>query len=189
MKSVKFSRSVSASVEHPGAEGCDGTCGMCPSCAFAPKPSGSSQYLWRTSDGFQRQFLVNLLLRCRSVRVLESVQRTLNVTSWTLFTYARSRSPASPQQQSHKDPEGKVHHGVNVHEIWGWFRNSPEWIQSRYLCRLFLLCDSELLRMLGNLTSVLLVRQKRGFLQFNGTIMLVFWLFQLTFSYCYQGRF
>ncbi|XP_030019095.1 F-box/WD repeat-containing protein 10 [Sphaeramia orbicularis] len=166
MRSVKFSRSVSASAEHPGAEGCAGMCGMCPSCAFAPKPPGSSQYLWRISDGFQRRFLVDLLLRCRSVRVLESVQRTLNVTSWTLFTYARSRSPACPQQQSPRDPDGKPH-GVNVHGIWDWFSNCPDWMKSRYLCSLFLLCDSELLRMLGNLTSVLLVQQKRGFLQFN----------------------
>ncbi|KAM7370542.1 hypothetical protein PAMP_010078 [Pampus punctatissimus] len=145
-------------------------CGMCPSCVFAPKPPGSTQCLWRVSDEFKRRFVLELLLRCKSVQVLEHVQCVLGVTSWTVFTYARSRSPSSPQdfpwRGSDRASDGKPL-GIDVNEIWDWFSSSPDWIKTRYLCRLFLLCESELLRMVANLTSVLLVRLKRGFLQFN----------------------
>lgn len=166
MKSFKFDRSVSAE-----AEGCPNMCGMCPSCVFAPKPPGSTQCLWRVSDEFKRRFVVELLLRCRNIQVLESVQSVLGVTSWTLFTYARSRSPTLPKDFPCRHPDratdGKPL-GMDINAIWDWFSSSPDWIKSRYLCRLFSLCESELLRMVANLTSVLLVRLKRGFLQFNG---------------------
>lgn len=172
MKSAKFGRSVSAcELPREAAEGCVSMCGMCPACAFAPKPPGSAQRLWKVSDEFKRRFVVDLLLRCRNIQVLESIQSVLGVTSWTLFTYARSRSPASPQDYpcrgTDRAPDWKPL-GMDLNEIWDWFSSSPGWIQSRYLCRLFSLCDLELLRMVANLTSVLLVRQKRGFLQFNG---------------------
>uniref|UniRef100_A0AAV2LFK4 F-box domain-containing protein n=1 Tax=Knipowitschia caucasica TaxID=637954 RepID=A0AAV2LFK4_KNICA len=41
-------------------------------------------------------------------------------------------------------------------------------MKSHYLCRLLLCCDNDLLRALANLTHVLLVRQKRGLLTFEG---------------------
>ncbi|XP_070783545.1 F-box and WD repeat domain containing protein 10B [Enoplosus armatus] len=171
MKSVKFGRSVPArELRYKTAEGCVNMCGMCPSCAFAPTPPGSVQCLWKVSDEFKRRFVVELLLRCRNIHVLETMQSVLGVTSWTLFTYARSRSPTSPEEYPCRSTDralcGKPL-GMDMNEIWDWFSSSPDWMKSRYLCRLFSLCDSELLRMVANLTSVLLVRQKRGFLQFN----------------------
>ena len=47
--------------------------------------------------------------------------------------------------------------------MWQWFRRSctPDWIRATYLLHVLRLCDPELLRMLGNLTSVLLAREKR----------------------------
>ncbi|XP_051274727.1 F-box/WD repeat-containing protein 10 isoform X2 [Dicentrarchus labrax] len=172
MKSVRFGGSVSFSERSfNAAEGCLNMCGMCPSCAFAPEPPASTRCLWTVSDEFKRRFLVELLLRCRNTQLLENVRNMLGVTSWTLFTYARSRSPTSPQDfPCRGGPEGALDgkpRGMNMSQIWDWFNGSPDWIKSRYLCRLFSLCDSELLRMVSNLTSVLLVRQKRGFLQFN----------------------
>ncbi|XP_062298242.1 F-box and WD repeat domain containing protein 10B [Scomber scombrus] len=171
MKSVKFGRGLSAcAFSCSEAGGCLNMCGMCPSCVFAPKPPGSTQSLWRVSDEFKRRFVVELLLRCRNVKVLESVQSVLGVTSWTLFTYARSRSPISPQDFPRRGQDRAPNNkplGMDMNEIWEWFSSSPDWMKSRYLCRLFSLCESELLRMLANLTSVLLVRLKRGFLQFN----------------------
>uniref|UniRef100_A0A3P8SDP4 Uncharacterized protein n=1 Tax=Amphiprion percula TaxID=161767 RepID=A0A3P8SDP4_AMPPE len=147
---------------------CANLCGICPSCVFAPKPSGSSQSLWRVSDEFKRSFLVKLLLRCRNVQVLESVQSALCFTSWTLFTYGRSRSSAPPQDHfsccSHRELDGKP---ADMNEIWKWFSGSPDWIKSSYLCRIFSRCDAELLRMISNLSSVLLVRHRRGFLQIS----------------------
>ncbi|XP_018521799.2 LOW QUALITY PROTEIN: F-box and WD repeat domain containing protein 10B [Lates calcarifer] len=171
MKSVKFSRSVSAcELNCKTAEGCLNMCGMCPSCIFAPTPSGSTHCLWKVSDEFKRRFVVELLLRCRNVQVLEGIQSVLGATPWTLLTYARSRGPTSPQDYPCRTKDGVMDGkplGVDVNEIWDWFGNSPDWVKSRYLCRVFTLCDSELLRMVSNLTSVLLVRQKRGFLQSN----------------------
>ncbi|XP_071318147.1 F-box and WD repeat domain containing protein 10B isoform X2 [Trachinotus anak] len=165
MKSVKCCRSASV-------EGCLNKCGMCPSCVFAPNPPGSTQCLWRVSDEFKRRFLVDLLLRCRNVQVLENVQDVLGVTSWTMFAYARSKGPTWPRdyrcRSTDRAPGGKPL-GMDMDEIRAWFSSSADWVKSRYLCRLFSLCDSELLRMVSNLTSVLLVRQKRGFLQFNSS--------------------
>ncbi|XP_033468096.2 F-box and WD repeat domain containing protein 10B [Epinephelus lanceolatus] len=167
MKSVTFGRSVSAcELDRQTAEGCAHMCGMCPSCVFAPKPPGSAPCVWRVSDGLRRRFMVELLLRCRDVKVLENIQRVLGVTSWSLFNYARSRSPAAPQGHRCRGMDGKPH-GMDLNQIWDWFNSSPDWTQFHYLCRLFSLCDPELLRMVANLTSVLLVRQKGGFLQFN----------------------
>uniref|UniRef100_A0A3Q1BDQ1 F-box and WD repeat domain containing 10 n=1 Tax=Amphiprion ocellaris TaxID=80972 RepID=A0A3Q1BDQ1_AMPOC len=172
MKSVKVSKSVSAAqLGWKTATECANLCGICPSCVFAPKASGSSQSLWRVSDEFKRSFLVKLLLRCRNVQVLESVQSALCFTSWTLFTYGRSRISAPPQDHfsscSHRELDGKP---ADMNEIWKWFSGSPDWIKSSYLCRIFSRCDAELLRMISNLSSVLLVRHRRGFLQFNGEI-------------------
>lgn len=172
MKSVKFGRSVSAcELDCKTAEGCLYMCGMCPSCAFAPKSPASSRCLWKVSDEFKRRFMVELLLRCKHIQVLESIQSVLGVTSWTLLTYARARSPTSPQDYPCRGtgrPQDGKPLGMDMNEIWDWFNSSPDWMKSCYLCRLFSLCDSELLRMVANLTSVLLVRQKRGFLHFNG---------------------
>lgn len=175
MKCVDFGRSVSAcELSFKPAEGCVNLCGMCPSCVFAPAPPGSVQCLWRASDEFKRRFVTELLLRCRNTGVIESIQSVLGVKSWTLYTYARSRSPTSLQDYTRSSSssarvglDGRPL-GLDMRGIWGWFNSSPDWVKTRYLCRLFSLCDSELLRMVANLTSVLLVRQKRGFLQFNG---------------------
>uniref|UniRef100_A0A8C2Z1J8 F-box and WD repeat domain containing 10 n=1 Tax=Cyclopterus lumpus TaxID=8103 RepID=A0A8C2Z1J8_CYCLU len=169
MKSVEFGRSAS---HREAAEGCPGMCGMCPSCVFAPTPPASTRCLWKVSDEFKRRFVVELLLRCRSTRVLEGIHGVLSVaTSGTLFTYARSRSPTSPRDYPRRAadrPPDQKPLGMDVNEICLCFNSSPEWQQSRYLCRLFTFCDCELLRMVANFTSVLLVRHKRGFLQFNG---------------------
>lgn len=147
-------------------------CGMCPSCVFAPTPPSSTQRPWRMSDEFKRRFVVALILRCRKAQVLEGIQSVLSATTWTWFTYARSRRPTSPEDYPSRSPthqalDGKPL-GVDVNEIWKWFSSSPDWIKTRYLCRIFLLCESELLRTAFNLASVLLVRQKQGFLEFNG---------------------
>ncbi|CAG5904005.1 unnamed protein product [Menidia menidia] len=145
-------------------------CGMCPSCVFAPKPPGSTQLQWKVSNEFKRKFAVALLLRCKDEHLLENIQRQLSVTSWGWFKYARSRSPISPREYPTNSPPTKCDGkplGMDTDEIWRWFNCSPAWMKSCYLSRIFSLCDIELLRMLCNLTSVLLVRQKRGFRPFG----------------------
>ncbi|XP_073345288.1 F-box and WD repeat domain containing protein 10B [Pagrus major] len=170
MKSTRFGRSVSACELSSEPGGCVDMCGMCPSCAFAPRPPGSSQCVWKVSDGFRRRFVLELILRCRDAKLLQNIQRALGVTSWSLFTYSRSRSPNSPPDHRCRSADRErcgSPAGVDVKQIWDWFGSSPDWIKSRYLCRVLSFCDPELLRMVANLTSVLLVRQRRGFLQFN----------------------
>ncbi|CAJ1080076.1 CMT1A duplicated region transcript 1 protein [Xyrichtys novacula] len=171
MKSVAFDGSDSAGeMECKPAGGCAILCGMCPSCVFAVKPPGSVRCPWKVSDKFKRRFIIELLLRCRNTKVLESIQRVLSVTSWTLFTYNRAKSPTSLQRHTCLTTgQDGAPAGVNMKEIWTWFNSSTEWLKLRYLCRLFSFCDLELLLTVANLTNVLLVRQKRGFLQFNGS--------------------
>ncbi|XP_068439558.1 F-box and WD repeat domain containing protein 10B isoform X2 [Clinocottus analis] len=154
--------------------GCAEMCGMCPPCAFAPTPPASTGSLWKVSDYFKRSFVLELLLRCRNTRVLEGLHGVLAAaTSGTLFNYARSRSPTYtldyPRRRGADWPLDEKPVGMDVKGIWRWFDSSPHWVQSRYLSHLFSLCDCELLRMVANLTSVLLVRQKRGFLQIKAS--------------------
>lgn len=172
MNSAEFGRTASVCELNSGtAEGCASMCGVCAPCVFAPKPPGFTQCHWKVSDEFKRRFVLELLLRCRNLPVLANIQNVLGVTSWTWFTYARSRSPGSPQHNPNRSaeraPDGKPL-GTNMNKIWDWFSSSPDWIQSRYLCRILSRCDPELLRMVSNLSSVLLIRHKRRFLQFNG---------------------
>ncbi|XP_026207544.1 CMT1A duplicated region transcript 1 protein [Anabas testudineus] len=171
MNSAEFGRTASVCELNSGtAEGCASMCGVCAPCVFAPKPPGFTQCSWKVSDEFKRRFVLELLLRCRNLPVLANIQNVLGVTSWTWFTYARSRSPGSPQHNPNRSaeraPDGKPL-GTNMNKIWDWFSSSPDWIQSRYLCRILSRCDPELLRMVSNLSSVLLIRHKRRFLQFN----------------------
>lgn len=164
---MKSSNSDDESTSEP----CGTMCGICPTCAFAPDPPGSTRRLWSASDEFKRKFITGLILRCTSIQVLRNVQDALSVTSWNLFTYARSKSQTWRPDYLSRSPDRALHGkplGTDVNEIWDWFTNSPDWTKSRYLLRLFSFCDSELLRMVANLSSVLLVRQKRGFLQSNG---------------------
>ncbi|KAK2820629.1 hypothetical protein Q5P01_023588 [Channa striata] len=169
--SAEFRKPVSACGRIcKSADRCPSICGMCPSCVFAPKPWGFTESVWKVSDRCKRRFVLELLLRCRNARVLDSIQDLLGVTSWTVFTYARSRTPASAQDRPCHSRDSALDRkplSMNMNKIWDWFNSSPEWIQSRYLCRVLSLCDPELLRMVSNLTSVLLVRHKRRFLQFN----------------------
>lgn len=172
MKSAEPSTTVSASeLKLPKtAEGCLNMCGMCAPCVFAPEQPGFTQCFWKVSDEFKRKFVLKLLLRCRNVQVLENLQSALGVTSWNLLAYGRSTGPASLQHPPSRSAVGELNGkplGINMEEIWDWFCSSPDWIKSRYLCRVLSRCDPELLRMASNLLSVLLVRQKRQFLQFN----------------------
>uniref|UniRef100_A0A667ZW36 F-box and WD repeat domain containing 10 n=1 Tax=Myripristis murdjan TaxID=586833 RepID=A0A667ZW36_9TELE len=141
----------------------------------------SSQWPWPAAHPPRRRFLVGLLLRCKSVQVLESIQRVLQVTSWKVFTYARSKKPNLPDEMF-MSSQGYDENlpGTDMVKIWDWFSGSPDWIKSKYLCHLLSFCDTELLRLLGNLASVLLVRQRRGFLQFNGKITKLMQIYMLT---------
>uniref|UniRef100_A0A3Q3A3B3 F-box and WD repeat domain containing 10 n=1 Tax=Kryptolebias marmoratus TaxID=37003 RepID=A0A3Q3A3B3_KRYMA len=165
MKPAKVGGDVPASESNDA--GCVLICGMCPACVFSPPP-GSAGRPWTVSDEFRRRFVVALLSRCGSVKQLESIHASLSGTSWPWLTYARSRrSPQEEEDSLPRRPQGKPP-GVDTGRIWSWFNSSPDWMKTRYLCRIFSLCDFELLRMLCNLTSVLIVRRKRGFQHFNG---------------------
>ncbi|KAK2884556.1 hypothetical protein Q8A73_021030 [Channa argus] len=171
--SAEFSRILSAcELNSNSVDGCPTMCGMCPSCVFATKPLGFTQTLWKVSDEFKRRFVLELLLRCGNAQVLESIQSALGVTSWTLFAYARSKGPTSTHDRPchGKDAPLDVKPlGISMNNIWKWYNSSPDWIQSRYLRRVLSRCEPELLRMVSNLISVLLVRQRRRFLQFNSS--------------------
>lgn len=153
MKSVSDSKSP--------AELCSTLCGMCPSCVFAPEPPGSEHCLWTASDQLRRDFIVALVLRCKSVSVLQTIQEALSFTSWTLFNYGRSeRFQNSPTSVRKPASAGKPL-GLDVEKIWDWFDSTSDLTKSRYILRLFSFCDLELLRMAANLSNVLLVRQQR----------------------------
>lgn len=144
-------------------------CGICPWCVFAPDPPGSTHCVWTLSDDFKRRFVLELILRCRDVQVLQEILSALGLVLWNLFTYSRSESPASRHHplSSERGLDGTPL-GADVNEIWDWFSGSPDLVKTGYLLRIFLRCDAEFLCVVVNLTSVLLARLKRGLLQFEG---------------------
>lgn len=152
-------------------ERCSALCGMCPSCVFAPEPPGSDHCLWTATDDLRRKFIVGLILRCTSVNVLQTVREALRFTSWALFNYGRSESLSgvenNPSSTRNRAAEGKPL-GLDVNGIRDWFTSSSDTTKLRYILRLLSFCDSELLRMAANLTSVLLVRQQRGLVHTDG---------------------
>ncbi|XP_068162132.1 F-box and WD repeat domain containing protein 10B [Antennarius striatus] len=145
---------------------CVNACGICQVCVFSRKSPGSTHRVWKVSDGFKRRFLLGLILRCRDIGVLQSVQTTLRLTSWSLFAYARSKRPIRPQDYPtrNSEPNGNPP-SVDTNEMWDWFDSSPNWIKTHYICNLLSRCDLELLCMVANLTNVLLVSQKQALLQ------------------------
>eukprot|EP00066_Takifugu_rubripes_P012639 XP_011601905.1 PREDICTED: CMT1A duplicated region transcript 1 protein [Takifugu rubripes] len=147
------------------AERCSTLCGMCPACVFGPEPPDSDRCLWTVKDDLRRKFIVGLILRCTSVKVLQTIQEALRFTSWTLFNHVRSEIPScidvrlarTRTRASDGEPLG-----LDVNKIFDWFTSSSDTTKSRFILRLFSLCDSELLRMAANLTNVLLARQQQG---------------------------
>lgn len=150
---------------------CSTLCGMCPSCVFGPEPPGSDRCLWTANNDLRRKFIVGLILRCQgsSVKVLQTVQEALRFTSWTFFNHLRSVVPSSTEirlaRTGTRDGEPL---GLDLNKIFDWFTSSSDTTKSRFLLRLFLFCDSELLRMAANLANVLLVRQQQGLTQTDG---------------------
>ncbi|XP_036427711.1 CMT1A duplicated region transcript 1 protein [Colossoma macropomum] len=138
------------------------TCGRCQSCVCTANLSGSAQWLLSAGEAAKRRFLTGILVRCRSVEILEKVQNVLQVTLGKDFTYARSHVKAVSQEEFRD-----CGCGMSMMDTWEWFSKSPNWTKSNYLLGVLSLCDTELLHMLGNLVSVLIAREKRGFLQFN----------------------
>lgn len=153
------------------AERCSTLCGMCPSCVFGPNPPGSDRRLWTVNDDLRRKFIVGLILRCTSVKVLQTVQEALRFTSWTLFNHVRSEIPSCIEirlaRTGTRVSDGEPL-GLDVNKIFDWFTSSSDMTKTRFILRLFLLCDSELLRMAANLTNVLLARQQQGLTQIDG---------------------
>lgn len=164
MTSTNFRNSLSVR-DVRGVRGgrCPNMCGVCPPCVFAPQPPGSAHCLWTLSDSFKRTFVLELILRCRDVQVLQEVLAALGLVSWNLFAYARSETLRSPQDSlsSERGLDGTPL-GADVIGIWDWFTDSPDLIKTGYLLRIFSRCDLELLRVVVNLSSVLLARLKQG---------------------------
>ncbi|XP_037134318.1 CMT1A duplicated region transcript 1 protein [Syngnathus acus] len=157
-----MSESPSSPARQPACDNADEPCGMCPSCLFlvsrTSESSPSSLNLWKISDESRRSFIVGMLLRCRSVPVLENIQNSLRLTSWNLLSYAPSKGNTLPELYARLDR--KTRPAPLIREIWEWFNESPEWVQTRYLCLLLLRCDPELLSMAKNLINVAVTRRE-----------------------------
>ncbi|XP_049615236.1 F-box/WD repeat-containing protein 10 [Syngnathus scovelli] len=158
-----MSESPSSPARQPACDNADEPCGMCPSCLFlvsrTNESSPRSLNLWKISDESRRSFIVGILLRCRSVPVLENIQNSLRLTSWDLLSYAPSKGNTLPELYARLDR--KTRPAPLIREIWKWFNESPEWVQTRYLCLLLLRCDPELLSIAKNLISVVMTRLRR----------------------------
>ncbi|XP_036401463.1 CMT1A duplicated region transcript 1 protein [Megalops cyprinoides] len=142
------------------------TCGTCKSCLCLSKLSETTQWLSRAGGASKWRFLIGILVRCKSVDILESVYKILQVTLGKDFTYARSRQkPGVPEYlvtwSSDRALDGELIR-KEMRETWDWFSDSKYWTKVNYILGLLSLCHTELLHALGNLIGVLIVREKRA---------------------------
>ncbi|KAJ8390696.1 hypothetical protein AAFF_G00100760 [Aldrovandia affinis] len=129
----------------------------------------TTQWLSRAGRASKLRFLIGILVRCDSVDILENTHKIVQVTLGKDFTYARSRQkPRVPDDlttwSSDRAMEGKPL-GTEVPKTWDWFSGSKYWVKANYILGLLSLCDTELLRALGNLIGVLIEKERRAFLQ------------------------
>ncbi|CAL8302794.1 unnamed protein product [Lota lota] len=145
-------------------------CGNCISCRFTTILSDSTKWLNRAGDSTKRKFLTGLLVRCKSVPVLESIRDVLQVTFGKDFTYTRSKKPSLAEDvitHSSNRALDRKQFSADVVETLNWFSCSHDWIKSSYLLSVLSLCDTGLLHMLANLNDVLLAREQRACLLQN----------------------
>ncbi|XP_061666057.1 F-box/WD repeat-containing protein 10 isoform X2 [Syngnathoides biaculeatus] len=157
-----MSKCQNSTVRQPACNNAEVPCGICPSCLFSsPRPSQPTPLLdlWKITDEPRRSFVVGLVVRCRSVPVLENIQSSLRLTSWNLLSYAPSKGKTLPELYARLNR--KTRPSLLIREIWEWFDGSPEWVQTRYLCLLLLRCDPELLSMAKHLIGVVVTRLQR----------------------------
>ncbi|XP_066518720.1 F-box and WD repeat domain containing protein 10B [Hoplias malabaricus] len=140
------------------------TCGHCETCIYTAHLKESTQWISRARDTEKRRFLSGLLLRCRSLGIMENLQNVLQVTLGKDFTYSRSQVKAQNPEEVKDLDHNK---GLTLMDTLDWFSRSPDWAKSNYLLGILSLCDTDLLHLLGNLVRVLIVREKQGFLPFR----------------------
>ncbi|XP_076855478.1 F-box and WD repeat domain containing protein 10B [Brachyhypopomus gauderio] len=146
-------------------------CDDCQSCLFTTKLNDSTEWLLRADQTSKRRFITGILVRCKSVEILENILHVLQVTLGKDFTYARTRVKAYTPRDVKIWRSDKILHPdllrMSETDTWEWFTNSPTWTKSKYLMGILCLCDPELLHMLGNLVRVLIAGEKLELLKFN----------------------
>ena len=143
------------------------SCGNCQSCVLSSTLLRTTQWFLKAGELAKRKFLTGVIARCENSGILENISNVLKVTMGKDFTYARSRvKPGLSGDASHcfygsnraLDPEILRE---EITQTWDWFSHSSNWTKSNYLMGILSLCETELLHILGNLTHVLLVREKK----------------------------
>uniref|UniRef100_A0AAY4BRN6 F-box and WD repeat domain containing 10 n=1 Tax=Denticeps clupeoides TaxID=299321 RepID=A0AAY4BRN6_9TELE len=125
-------------------------------CGLEPRPAKTRWFL-RTGSWEKRRFLTGILLRCADAALLSRVHDVLHATRGKDVTYARSRPGVrGPGERE----EGGDSREPEMRDTWDWFGRCPVRTQTQYLMGILSQCDMELLRMMGNLARVLLVRQR-----------------------------
>ncbi|XP_028823223.1 CMT1A duplicated region transcript 1 protein-like isoform X2 [Denticeps clupeoides] len=116
-----------------------------------------TRWFLRTGSWEKRRFLTGILLRCADAALLSRVHDVLHATRGKDVTYARSRPGVrGPGERE----EGGDSREPEMRDTWDWFGRCPVRTQTQYLMGILSQCDMELLRMMGNLARVLLVRQR-----------------------------
>ncbi|KAJ8363117.1 hypothetical protein SKAU_G00119480 [Synaphobranchus kaupii] len=144
------------------------TCGSCQSCICVTKLRDTTQWLMHARGALKLKFLTGVLLRCKSVDILESTQKIIQVALGKDFTYARSRQKprfqsALTTRRSHNGTIDGKSFQTQFLETWDWFGCSKYWVKANYILGLLSLCDTQLLPALGNLIRVLIARERPAF--------------------------
>ncbi|XP_061086546.1 F-box and WD repeat domain containing protein 10B [Conger conger] len=142
------------------------TCGSCQSCVCVNKLHDTTQWLEKAGGALKLKFLMGVLIRCKSVDILESTLKIIQVALGKDFTYARSRQkPKAPDDLTTWSHSGTIDRkwlGTTVLETWDWFSGSKYWVKANYIIGLLSLCETGLLQALSNLTRVLIEREKQA---------------------------
>ncbi|KAL4648602.1 CMT1A duplicated region transcript 1 protein [Arapaima gigas] len=143
-------------------------CGSCQSCLLQSQLSKTLQWFLRAGDASRRHFLIGILLRCQGTTILKDTERLLRLTLGKDFTYTRSRQKPSLMEDTNTWGSNRALDEEflrdTILETWDWFCCSKQWTKEVYVLRLLPLCNTELLHALGNLTRVLMRRERKDFL-------------------------
>lgn len=142
-------------------------CGRCQSCVLNDKLNQFTQWMQNSDKASQKRFLTGILMRCKHRQIMESLRWILGVTSGKDFTYSSSIRQSDKTKNTNNNNWSAKLYGIDMLETWEWFRKSPEWSKSNFLLGVLSLCDTHLLRMLGNLARNLIAWEKHRFIHFD----------------------
>ncbi|KAM4691176.1 F-box and WD repeat domain containing protein 10B [Rhinophrynus dorsalis] len=138
-------------------------CQVCQTCVLSKKVAVTKEWFLRAGEMSQRKLLLGIIRRMRSLDVLEYAEQVLRPVQGKDFTYTRSRTHPSLDEDLVTSSSDRA---LDRHlleqfmvETWEWFKRGSYWTKANYAVQLFRMCSTHLLHSAANLVHVLKIRE------------------------------